>query len=289
MLSPRRVLLSPGPAATLACLYEATAAKPGNVHPRRGFEDLSYADFVASAIVIGPVFDRSHEMGVGQTVLDAVRVTRAAVGTNTNLGTLLLLAPLSAVPMQQPLADGIGAVLAGLTADDTKHVYEAIRLSCASGLGRAEQADVSSNPPPGLNLVEAMRLAADRDCVARQYTNNFADVFDGTAAWIADALARELPLSEAIVWAHIRQMAQCPDSLIGRKCGPQVAAEAARRAEAVLASEKQGQSAFRKALNDFDGWLREDGHRRNPGTTADLVAAGLFVLLREGRLDWTSW
>ncbi|HJQ80918.1 MAG TPA: triphosphoribosyl-dephospho-CoA synthase, partial [Lacipirellulaceae bacterium] len=68
-----------------------------------------------------------------------------------------------------------------------------------------------------------------------------------------------------------------------------VAAEAARRAEAVLASEKQGQSAFRKALNDFDGWLREDGHRRNPGTTADLVAAGLYVLLREGRLDWTSW
>jgi triphosphoribosyl-dephospho-CoA synthase len=289
MLSSRPVLLSPGAAATLACLYEATAAKPGNVHPGACFEDLSYADFVASAVVIGPVFDRSLETGVGQTVLDAVRATRAAVGTNTNLGTLLLLAPLSAVPMGEPLADGIGAVLAGLTAEDTKHVYEAIRLSCAGGLGRAEQADVFSDPPPDLNLVEAMRLAADRDTVARQYTNNFADVFEGTAEWIVQALDREFPLSGAIVWAHIRQMAQCSDSLIGRKCGARVAAEATRRAAALLASEKQGQSAFRAALNDFDSWLRADGHRRNPGTTADLVAAGLFVLLREGRLNWSTW
>jgi triphosphoribosyl-dephospho-CoA synthase len=281
--------LPPGAAATFACLYEATAAKPGNVHPGVCFEDLSYADFVASAVVIGPVFDRSLETGVGQTVLDAVRATRAAVGTNTNLGTLLLLAPLAAVPMRQPLADGIGAVLAGLTADDTKHVYEAIRLSCPGGLGRAEQADVFSDPSPNLNLVEAMRLAAERDTVARQYTNNFSDVFEGIAVWIAEALARRLPLGEAIVWTHVRRLAACPDSLIGRKCGPQIAAEATRRAAAVLSSEKHGQSAFHKALNDFDSWLRADGHRRNPGTTADLVAAGLFVLLREGRLHWNAW
>ncbi|HEY3391305.1 MAG TPA: triphosphoribosyl-dephospho-CoA synthase [Lacipirellulaceae bacterium] len=281
--------LSRGAAATLACLYEATAAKPGNVHPGACFEDLSYADFVASAVVIGPVFDRSHEMGVGQTVLDAVRVTRAAVGTNTNLGTLLLLAPLSAVPAGQSLSKGIGAVLAGLTADDTKHVYEAIRLSQAGGLGRTERADVFSDPPPDVSLVEAMRFAAGRDSVARQYTNGFADIFEGTAEWIAEALAREMPLGEAIVRAHIRQMAQCADSLIGRKCGPQIAAEATRRAAAVLALEKQGQSAFREARNDFDRWLRADGHRRNPGTTADLVAACLFVLLREGRLHWKAW
>ena len=289
MSAPALTLLSPGAAATLACLYEATAAKPGNVHPGACFEDLSYADFVASAVVIGPVFDRSLETGVGRTVLDAARATRAAVGTNTNLGTLLLLAPLSAVPAGQSLTYGIKDVLAGLTADDTKHVYGAIRLSCAGGLGRAEQADVFSDPPANLSLVEAMRLAAERDCVARQYTNNFADVFAGSAVWIVEALARGLPLGEAIVWTHVRQLAACPDSLIGRKCGPQIAAEATRRAAAVLESETQGQFAFRKALNDFDSWLREDGHRRNPGTTADLVAAGLFVLLREGRLHWTTW
>jgi triphosphoribosyl-dephospho-CoA synthase len=281
--------LSPGAAATLACLYEATAAKPGNVHPRAGFDDVSYADFVASAVVIGPIIDQAAHRGVGRTVLDAVRATRAAVGTNTNLGTLLLIGPLAAVPPGQSLSEGIHAVLAGLTSEDTRQVYEAIRISSAGGLGRAEKADVFADPPTDLTLVDAMRLAADRDTVARQYANGFAVVLGGTAAWIADAMAREMPLGDAIVWAHIMQMAQCTDSLIDRKCGPQIAAEAMRRAAAVLDTQNRGNPAFREALNDFDCWLREDGHRRNPGTTADLVAAGLFVLLREGRLNWSTW
>jgi triphosphoribosyl-dephospho-CoA synthase len=289
MSSPRIALFSSGAAATLACLYEATAAKPGNVHPGAAFDDVSYADFVASAVVIAPIFDQAPQRGVGRTVLDAVRATRAAVGTNTNLGTLLLIAPLSVVPPGQSLSEGVSKVLTGLTSEDTRHVYEAIRTSSAGGLGRAEKADVFADPPSDLTLVDAMRLAADRDTVARQYTNGFVDVFDGTAAWLAEALARNMPLGEAIVWAHIKQLAKRPDSLIGRKCGTQIAADATRRAVGVLESQNRGGPAFREALGDFDFWLREDGHRRNPGTTADLVAAGLFVLLREGRLNWSAW
>src|ERR1700754_4618652 len=112
--------LSPGAATTLACLYEATARKPGNVHPGAGFQDVFYADFVASAVVIGPIIGQAPECGVGRTVLDAVRATRAAVGTNTNLGTLLLIVPLSAVPSGQSLSEGIHAVLGSLTIEDTK-------------------------------------------------------------------------------------------------------------------------------------------------------------------------
>ena len=82
-----------GGCATLACLWEATAAKPGNVHRGADFADMSYVDFLVSAAVIGPVFDSSAELGLGGTVLEAVRATRGAVGVNTNLGTLLLLAP----------------------------------------------------------------------------------------------------------------------------------------------------------------------------------------------------
>jgi triphosphoribosyl-dephospho-CoA synthase len=180
-------------------------------------------------------------------------------------------------------------VLSSLTSEDTKLVFEAIRISCAGGLGHAEQADVFSDPPSDLSLVDAMRLAADRDTIARQYINGFADVFQGTVAWIAEALAREMPLGDAIVWAHIRQLTKCPDSLIDRKCGPQIAAEATHRAAAVLELENRDGPALRDALQGFDRWLRGDGHRRNPGTTADLVAAGLFVLLREGRLNWSTW
>jgi triphosphoribosyl-dephospho-CoA synthase len=276
-----------GVAATLACLYEATAAKPGNVHPRQAFDDTTtYAHFVQSAVVSGPIVGQARELGVGRAVLDAVRATRDVVGTNTNLGTLLLLAPLAAVPAGMPLAGGIGAVLKQLNFEDTRHVYDAIRISSAGGLGRAERADVFDDAPTGLNLVEVMRLAADRDLIARQYINEFADVFDGPAAWIEEGISQARPLTIAIIHAHVRQMAKQPDSLILRKCGPRIAAESRDRAAEVIAAGLPGEASYDSALNQFDMWLRADGHQRNPGTTADLIAAGLFVLLREGRLDW---
>lgn len=271
-------------AATLACLYEATAPKPGNVHPGRGFDDATYADFVASAVVIGPMVARAANQGVGETVLEAVRATRDACPTNTNLGTLLLLAPLAAVPAEQSLAEGISMVLSGLTSKDTQPIYEAIRLSGAGGLGRVERADLFSDAPT-IPLVEAMGLAADCDLVARQYVTSFADVFQA-AAWVAEGLERGWPLCDSIVHAHVRQMAAAPDSLIQRKCGLPVAQESSRRAERVLAAGVPGEPAYDEALAELDSWLRADGHRRNPGTTADLIAAGLFVLLRESRIDW---
>jgi triphosphoribosyl-dephospho-CoA synthase len=286
---PQASALNPGTAATLACLYEATAPKPGNVHPGARFNDVAYADFVSAGVVIGPILNRARFVGVGKTVLDAVRTTRSAVGTNTNLGTLLLIVPLAAVPPEHSLSEGVRQVLNGLTALDTRHVYEAIRLSQAGGLGRAEEADVFADVPSELTLVEAMHLAAERDSVARAYTNDFKEVFAGPAVWIAEDLELDWPLGRRIVHAYLRQMAATPDSLIGRKCGAAIAEESQQRAAEALAAGMPGEPAYERALADFDAWLRADGHRRNPGTTADLIAAGLFVLLREGRLNWTEW
>jgi triphosphoribosyl-dephospho-CoA synthase len=282
--------MSPGAAATLACLYEATAPKPGNVHPAASFDDATnYGHFVRSAVVVGPILELTAASGVGRTVLEAVRATREVVGTNTNLGTLLLIAPLAAVPPGLSLHDAVGEVLRGLTDVDTRHVYEAIRLSSAGGLGRAAEADVFADVPPRLGMIEAMRLAVERDLVARQYTNTFADVFQGPVVWVAEGLARGWPLSAAIVYAHIRQMAQHPDSLIARKCGSAIAIESSQRAAETFGSGLPGDLRYELAVGNSDRWLRADGHRRNPGTTADLIAAGLFVLLREGRLHWNAW
>jgi triphosphoribosyl-dephospho-CoA synthase len=277
-------------AATLACIYEATARKPGNVHPSASFDEVTtYAAFVASAVAIGPIIGQVTTRGVGQTVLDAVRATRETVQTNTNLGSVLLIAPLAAVPPEKSISQGIHAVLESLDASDTRAVYEAIPLAGAGGLGHIDKADVFEGAPPELTLISAMRLAADRDLVARQYINDFADVLAGTATWIENGLSLGPGLEEAIVYAHLRQIANSPDSLIQRKCGPEVAKEATDRAAAVLKSGSPGDPSYEKTVSEFDKWLRADGHRRNPGTTADLIAAGLFVLLREGRLDWKVW
>jgi triphosphoribosyl-dephospho-CoA synthase len=195
---------------------------------------------------------------------------------------------LAAVPSSESLAAGIGDILGQLTANDTRAVYEAIRLASAGGLGETNEADVRNDPPADLTLVNAMGLAADRDLVARQYVNNFADVF-GIASWIAEALSGGSTLEQAIVHAFVRQLAACPDSLIQRKCRSAVAKDASDRAAIVLTTGEPGGAAYQQALSELDRWLRADGHRRNPGTTADLIAAGLFVLLREGRLHWSEW
>lgn len=277
-------MISLGTCATLACLWEATAPKPGNVYRGADFEGLTYADFLTSAAVIGPSFDGAAQQGVGATVLAAVEATRAAVGTNTNLGMLLLFAPLAAVPRETPLVDGFAGVLGALTPQDTRNVYAAIRLAQPGGLGRVEEADVHDDAPPQ-GLVAAMELASERDLIARQYVNNFEQVL--LAADLIDlTLERRLSLSDAIVHAHLRLLAVYPDSLIARKCGIEIAKQASAFAEGVLASGEPDSARFHDAATELDFWLRSDGHRRNPGTTADLIAAGLFVLLRDGRLEW---
>jgi triphosphoribosyl-dephospho-CoA synthase len=272
--------LSIGQCATLASIMEATAPKPGNVHRGADFEDASYPDFIVAATLVAPILEAAVEVPLGQTILAAVLATRRGVQTNTNLGTLLLVAPLAKVPRTELLERGIPDVLARISADDTRDVYEAIRVANPGGLGKVDQADVSDAPPS--DLLAAMRLAADRDLVARQYTNDFDTVLNVVRPGLAAALKSGLTLSDAIVHVHLQTMAEYPDSLIARRRGPEVARQAADRAASVLAAGRPRDEAYEDALADLDFWLRCDGHLRNPGTTADLVTAGLFAALRDG-------
>jgi len=285
MSPPSLPPITPGACATLACIWEATAAKPGNVYRGADFDDVTYADFLTSAAVVGPILEQAAAKGVGPTVLRAVQATRAAVATNTNLGMLLLLTPLAAVPSEKSLAEGIADVLKTLTSDDTRAIYEAIRVARPGGLGEVKEADVQSESVPDISLVEAMKLAADRDLIACQYTNDFQQAFVA-ADLMEQGLQQRGTLDEAIVRAFLSLLSEFPDSLIARKCGSAVANEVSVRAAAVLAAGSIGESGYQEACRELDFWLRADGHRRNPGTTADLIAGGLFVLLRDKRLNW---
>ena len=277
--------LTVGHWATLACLLEVSAPKPGNVHRGADFEDLTFIDFVFSAVAIAPAMDQACQgASVGQTVLSAVRATRSVVQSNTNLGTILLLAPLAMVPQSVGLSTGVMDVLRRLTAEDARQVYEAIRLAQPGGLGRVDQFDVGGDPPG--DLMDAMRLAADTDMVARQYAGGFAEVFQQVLPWLVEGQDKGWPLVDAIIHSHVRLMARFPDSLIQRKCGEDIASRASGMAQGVLDAGDPGEEAYFQALADLDFWLRGDHHRRNPGTTADLVAAGLFSGLREGVLRY---
>jgi triphosphoribosyl-dephospho-CoA synthase len=262
--------LSIGECAQLACVLEATGRKPGNVTRFHDFDDLTYLDFVLSACAIAPVLERTPELGVGPAILEAIRATRRFVTTNTNLGIVLLLAPLAATPREQPIRDGIDPVLSGLTVADSRAAFEAIRLANPGGLGEAPEQDVRGKPT--LPLQQAMALAADRDLIARQYANGFREVFE-----IGVPELQSGPVEQALIRCQLRLMSVCIDSHIARKCGLAAAEEVRRRAATVEVSDA-------KAIARFDSWLRHDGHRLNPGSTADLVAACLFIALREGRI-----
>jgi len=272
-----------GQLARQACHWEATAPKPGNVHPQAAFEDARYEDFVLSAEAIIPAMDAASSLGVGQTVYQAVTATRSVVTSNTNLGLILLLAPLAAVPPHEVLLPGVKQVLDTLTPEDSRLVYAAIRLTQPGGLGNADHQDVQDEAPD--HLLDAMREASCWDLIAQQYCQGFSDLFNQVSPWIHEALEGGWTLSDSIVHAHIRCMATYPDSLIARKCGTPLARESQDRAQAVLACGDPSTPNYQQAIQELDQWLRADGHRRNPGTTADMIGAALFIGLRHGTID----
>jgi triphosphoribosyl-dephospho-CoA synthase len=278
--------------AQLACVWETTARNPGNAHRFRDFPDVTYLDFIGSAAAIAPWLETVRGGRVGPTVLEAVRATRQVVRVNTNLGILLLLAPLAAVPPVEDFQAGLARVLEGLDVEDARAVYEAIRLAQPAGLGRVPEQDVHDEPTQTLRQV--MALAADRDAVARQYATGYRDVFEEGVPALLFGLAEAGALEEAIIFCHLHLMATFPDSLIARKRGPAEAAESARRAQQVLRAGWPHGEAGRDALAELDAWLRAEERGRNPGTTSDLVTASLFVALRERiielplRVPWSA-
>ncbi len=274
-------MLPIGLCAQVACIWETSARNPGNAHRFRDFADISYVDFLTSAAAIASVLEAAPHQRVGRTVLEGVQATRRVARGNPNLGILLLLTPLATVPDGSDLRDGVGRVLDNLDVADARAVYQAIRLAAPAGLGHVAKQDIAEEPT--LTLRQVMALAADRDLVARQYANDFREVFEDGVPALWDAFTRRKTLDDALVAGHLHLMAHFPDSLIARKCSGSEAEEARRRAQEVLRQGWPG-PAGRAALADFDAWLRAGGRGRNPGTISDLVTACLFVLLREGAL-----
>jgi triphosphoribosyl-dephospho-CoA synthase len=275
-------MLSVGTCAQFACIWEATARKPGNVHRYQDFADVTYLDFLASAAATAPILDRASTRRVGETVLDGICATRRVVATNTNLGILLLLAPLAAVPENTDLRPGVDNVLSRLDVADARAVYQAIRLASPGGLGRVSEQDVAHEPTQTLR--EVMALAAERDLVARQYANGFREIFEIGVPALERGLQEAVALESAIIFCHLSLLANLGDSLIARKRGPAEAETARAWATRLLAERWPHTVASHEMLAAFDAWLRAEGHGRNPGTTADLVTACLFVALREDRI-----
>jgi triphosphoribosyl-dephospho-CoA synthase len=268
-------------AGQLACLLEVSAPKPGNVSPGRHFHDTRYDDFLASAVAIGPALAAAGDRALGPTILAAVDATARWTRSNTNLGIILLLAPLARAALRGggELRDGVRETLAATTVADAEAVYAAIRRTRPGGLGAAASEDVAG--APSVTLREAMVLAAERDGVAREYATDFATTFGIGAPALREARGAGLDWDEAVVETYLRLLAEVPDTHIARKLGWAAAEAVSHGARAVEAAGGVRTEAGRRALDAFDAALRDPANRHNPGTTADLTCAALFVVILE--------
>lgn len=283
--------LSPERVATLlhdACLAELDALKPGNVHRHGDGHGMTVADFETSAAVTAEAL--SHpDRSVGEMIERAVQGTLAAVGCNTNLGIVLLCAPLAKAALHGEgwsLRHRLAATLEGLDVDDSRRAFAAIAAAGPAGLGHSDAEDV--HEPPSLSLRDAMVLARARDRIACQYASGFADVFDKGLPWIRSALARGDSLPWGLSRAYLGFLAAFPDSHILRKQGAEIA-ESVRR-EAVdwdrRIEETEDTASLTVGLLAFDRDLKARGI--NPGTSADLTVASclahrLDLVFAEGR------
>jgi len=268
-------------AIRLACVWEAAAPKVGNVHPDAAFADCDYEDFCRAAAAVAPILADGDERfpdrtGLGRRVREAIEATRLVTSANVNLGIVLLIAPLATADDRSDLA----RVLAGLTVEDGTEVYRAISLAKPGGIRDQTvdpERDVTRPVAGPIDLLAAMRSAKDRDRIALQYAEDFDDFFESVVPVVARELTAGSDIGQAILRAQVRLLAEEPDSLIRRKCGSQVAEEVRRRARACWDG---GGGLKLGAVELLDRWLRADGNRRNPGTTADLIAAAIYWCIR---------
>jgi triphosphoribosyl-dephospho-CoA synthase len=261
----------------LACRLDVETAKPGNVSVASAGHGMQAAQFIDSAEAAAPaLFARGAR--VGTRILDAVTRTQQIAGCNTNLGIVLLVAPLAAALERISTLDAahwqaaVEQVLSALDVEDARATYEAIALANPGGLGDAPEQSVHA--PPTVGLREAMWLAAERDSIARQYANGFADIFSAGL----DALAGSDGTTPAARTLDVffTFLGTWPDSHILRKHGATLAQSVTREARERHARARLADpEAHAAQLDAWDAELKAQGV--NPGTSADLTVAALFV------------
>jgi triphosphoribosyl-dephospho-CoA synthase len=269
-----------------ACLTEIRAFKPGNVSLASPGHGMSARDFIASADAMVAVI-AVQGASVGRRILRAIEATRAVVPFNTNLGIVLLCAPLAQAGLvasgERSLRARLRSVLAALDVNDAVLAYQAIRLAEPGGLGRVERHDVAA--APSVTLLEAMREARERDLIARQYVTDYRDVFDTGIPAARRWLAKWGQWEWAAVAVYLEFLSRFPDSHVARNHGGEIAAAVSR--EAGLLEQALGRASDpaqeMPALEEFDRQLKAKSI--NPGTSADMTVATLVAMELEDSLE----
>ena len=272
-----------------ACVIDVRAFKPGNVSVASPGHGMRADDFIASADAMAPAI-AAPAAGVGERIERAILATRGVVQVNTNLGIVLLCAPLvqavSAVSEEPVLHERVRRVLMALDESDAVAAYRAIRLASPGGLGRAEHHDVMDEPR--VTLREAMDEARSRDRIAYQYVSGYRDIYEIGLPALQHGLASWRNRTWAAVHVFLVFLSRFVDSHIARKHGEAVADSVSSQARALSKALGRSRDPAQQmpTLTAFDAELKS--RSINPGTSADLTVATLVAMDLEESLDEVS-
>ena len=286
--SPR----SPAENAELALLLEvAGTPKPGNVDRHRDLGELRFEQFLAGSVGSARGL-RMAAAGapLGRAFERAVSGMSRQSGGNTQFGCLLLLTPLVSVAARGDLsAAAVEARCRATTVDDAVAFYRAfehVDVAVGEPPEGADQLDArrGSDAEPalrdrGFTLRNVMALSADPDegvpdTNAQEWVEGFPRTFAAAEELLADGGS---PLDRA-ARCFLRELASEPDTLVATKHGPETAREVQERAAVTLTAVRE-EGSLAPAESLAEAFVSEG---INPGTTADRVAAALFVALERG-------
>ncbi|MEZ5594406.1 MAG: triphosphoribosyl-dephospho-CoA synthase [Gammaproteobacteria bacterium] len=271
-----------------ACVLELEALKPGNVSVYSEGHGMQVSDFLRSAESCADIMAQPG-LSIGARILRSIQATRQAVNCNTNLGIVLLCAPLAQAMLgttpesaqtasdlrQQTLRQAVQQVLQQLSQADAEQVFRAIRLAEPGGLGQSDQHDV--HQPARASLLDIMTAAEQRDRIAYQYSHGLQDIFETGLPVLQQELQNRASLQWSVVGIYLNFLASFPDSHIMRKQGAEIAAQVRQQAQDMLYlyNKQVSSTELLEPLLAFDQDLKRQGI--NPGTSADLTVATLFA------------
>lgn len=270
--------------------------KPGNVHRTRDYDDMEFEDFIISGIVIGDTVRQAcsdvdvEKPELGRYILQAVTETDRWIKNNTNLGIMMMTIPIAVAASISDTFDeirqNVKVLMANTSVDDACDLYDAINIADAGGMGDQDEYDVASDNAKqelrdnGQTMYDVLKISAPWDMLAREMTSDMPAVFEiGYPAY--HALRDEKSKNEACIMTFLTILSQVPDTLISRKYGSDEAMKISMMTRDLL--NLKDETDFGERLKEFDDYLFKNKY--NPGTTADLTAASIFVSYLKSNFD----
>lgn len=283
--------------AQLASVLEVSGwPKPGNVHRTRNYDDMVFQDFIISGVVIGKTMEelalQSKEIDdlskaeLGKYIIQAVSETDKWIENNTNLGIMMMCVPIAAAASISEgfdeIQENVGRLMDATTVEDAVNLYDAINVADAGGMGDQEEFDVMSEKAKdelranNQTMFDVLEISAGWDRLANELTNKMPVCFEIGYPTFRDFLETcddVDVVNKATVLTFMTILSQIPDTLISRKYGNEIAESVSKKAKGIL--KFKDDESFVQKLLDFDDYLYENKY--NPGTTADLTAASIFL------------